>query len=84
MTTAVNSDSLTTIGKRFSASSQLNIRNTNRRWVICVTKNLRAKDESGHELDAVANLCVKHQVNVILVCFDPNAREKKLAEAFVA
>ncbi len=87
MTTAANSDSMTTIGQqRLSASSQMHIRNTNRRWVICLTKNLRAKDESesGHKLTEVTNLCVKHQVNVILICFDPSVRERKLAEAFIA
>ena len=81
MNTAVNSDSMTTIG---FATSQMHIRNTNRRWVICLTKNLRARDESGHELSKVTNLCIKHQVNVILICFEPSAREIKLAKAFVA
>ena len=82
-TVAANNDSLTIKGSLFSATSQMQIRNTNRRWVICLTKNLRAKDESGHELNAVADLCVKHQVNVILICFDPNPYEIEIAEDFV-
>lgn len=62
---------------------QMQLRNANRRWVISFSNNLLARDSEGHRLIDIAEKLVKLQVNVILICFNLDPRERQMAEDFV-
>ena len=61
----------------------MQLRHANRRWVICFTNNIVEQDAQGFTLGNVAELFVKHQVNVILICFNPRPIEIRAAEHFL-
>ena len=61
----------------------MELRHANRRWVICFSDNIVEQDAQGFTLSNVAELFVKHQVNVILICFNPRPNEIRVAENFI-
>lgn len=62
----------------------MRLRHSNRRWVICFSRDIQEEDASNHNLHATAELFIRHQVNLILICFDLNPKQRKVAEAFIA
>ena len=66
-----------------NSGHQIQLRQANRRWIICLSNNIIEQDSTGANLNTVAELFVKHQVNIVLLCFNPSRSEKRIAEQFV-
>eukprot|EP00353_Schmidingerella_taraikaensis_P019247 CAMPEP_0185621626 /NCGR_PEP_ID=MMETSP0436-20130131/57998_1 /TAXON_ID=626734 ORGANISM="Favella taraikaensis, Strain Fe Narragansett Bay" /NCGR_SAMPLE_ID=MMETSP0436 /ASSEMBLY_ACC=CAM_ASM_000390 /LENGTH=101 /DNA_ID=CAMNT_0028263055 /DNA_START=233 /DNA_END=538 /DNA_ORIENTATION=- len=68
------------------ARQQMRLRQANRRWVLCLTDTIHEMDESGYDLHKVAEMFVRHQVNLILICLGCGTRsgQRRIAEDFVA
>ena len=66
-----------------SAGRAVQLRHANRRWVICLSKDVVSRDETGANLFTIAELFVKHQINLILICFDADIEEQNIAETFI-
>ena len=67
-----------------SSAQQLQLRQANRRWVICLSNQIVSRDASGHDLNTVAEIFVRHQVNLLLICFNPTPPEMQIADRFIA
>lgn len=68
-------------GLQTSLKHQLLLQQVNKRWVICLTNGLgEAKWE---DLKKVAERFTVHQVNLILIGFAPNNREKQMGQKLV-
>jgi len=68
MVSTLNGDST---GSALSQAQQMQLRQANRRWVVCLTNNILSTDASGYSIERVAAMFVKHQVNIVLICFNP-------------
>ena len=60
-----------------------NLRQANRRWIICLSNDIIDADASGLDLYSIAEQFVIHQVNIVLICFKPTQIESKSAENFL-
>ena len=68
---------------QLTPAQQQQLRHANRRWVICLSNQIVERETQNYNLATVAELFVKYQVNIILICFDPSNKEKKAVDAFV-
>ena len=56
----------------------------NKRWVICFTNCIRSQERSEVSLELAARTYIKNQINVVLICYDLDREDERLARSFIA
>lgn len=56
----------------------------NKRWVVCFTNCIRSQEKSEVTLELAARTYIKNQINIVLICYDLDREDERLAKSFIA